>query len=128
MPGSIARPGGLEPRRGIRSRAACGLYDRRHGLRPASRRRRRGAAKPAKVPHAGVLVAVLVPHPASRTAAMATDRGGHPSLNPIVNPDDVKNRYNTGEPAVSNSTELPETAAKAGDDRGGGVPPDQGAE
>jgi Domain of unknown function (DUF4331) len=28
------------------------------------------------------------------------DRGGHPSMNPIVNPDEVKDRYNTGEPAT----------------------------
>jgi hypothetical protein len=28
------------------------------------------------------------------------DRGGHPSMNPIVNPDDVKDRYDQGEPAT----------------------------
>jgi hypothetical protein len=27
------------------------------------------------------------------------DRGGHPSINPIINPDDVKDQYNTGQPA-----------------------------
>jgi hypothetical protein len=34
------------------------------------------------------------------------DRGGHPSINPIINPDDVKNQYNTGEPATDVETYL----------------------
>ena len=35
------------------------------------------------------------------------DRGGHPSMNPIVNPDDVKNGYNTGQPADDVASYLP---------------------
>lgn len=35
------------------------------------------------------------------------DRGGNPSMNPIVNPDDVKNTYNTGEPATDVAMYLP---------------------
>jgi hypothetical protein len=34
------------------------------------------------------------------------DRGGHPSINPIINPDDVNNQYNTGEPATDVETHL----------------------
>jgi len=35
------------------------------------------------------------------------DRGGHPSINPIINPDDVKDQYNTGEPATDVADYLP---------------------
>jgi hypothetical protein len=35
------------------------------------------------------------------------DRGGHPTMNPIVNPDEVKNRYDTGEPATDVVNYLP---------------------
>ena len=35
------------------------------------------------------------------------DRGGHPSMNPIVNPDDVKNGYNAGQPADDVANYLP---------------------
>jgi hypothetical protein len=35
------------------------------------------------------------------------DRGGHPSINPIINPEDVKDRYNTGEPASDVTNYLP---------------------
>ncbi|MDQ2874704.1 MAG: DUF4331 domain-containing protein [Actinomycetota bacterium] len=35
------------------------------------------------------------------------DRGGHPSVNPIINPDDVKDQYNTGQPATDIADYLP---------------------
>ena len=35
------------------------------------------------------------------------DRGGHPSINPIINPDDVKDQYNTGQPATDVADYLP---------------------
>ena len=35
------------------------------------------------------------------------DRGGHPSVNPIINPDDVKDQYNTGQPASDVADYLP---------------------
>jgi hypothetical protein len=35
------------------------------------------------------------------------DRGGHPAMNPIVNPDDIKNRYDIGEPATDVANYLP---------------------
>ena len=34
-------------------------------------------------------------------------RGGHPSINPIINPDDAKNHHNTGEPATDVGKYLP---------------------
>jgi hypothetical protein len=35
------------------------------------------------------------------------DRGGHPSINPIINPDEVKDQYNTGQPADDVADYLP---------------------
>jgi Domain of unknown function (DUF4331) len=35
------------------------------------------------------------------------DRGGNPTMNPIVNPDDVKDQYNKGEPATDAADYLP---------------------
>jgi len=35
------------------------------------------------------------------------DRGGHPAMNPIVNPDDIKNMYDIGEPATDVANYLP---------------------
>jgi hypothetical protein len=40
-------------------------------------------------------------------ALVQMDRGGHPSINPIINPDDVKDQYNTGEPATDVEMYLP---------------------
>jgi hypothetical protein len=35
------------------------------------------------------------------------DRGGHPTMNPIVNPDEVKNQYDAGSPATDVANYLP---------------------
>ena len=35
------------------------------------------------------------------------DRAGHPSMNPIINPEDVKDQYNTGQPATDVADYLP---------------------
>lgn len=35
------------------------------------------------------------------------DRGGHPAMNPIVNPDDVQNRYDAGSPSTDIAAYLP---------------------
>jgi hypothetical protein len=40
-------------------------------------------------------------------ALVQMDRGGHPSINPIINPDDVKDRYNAGRPADDIADYLP---------------------